>query len=195
MNAEVGNLQCVDERCGCLPGYTVNSYRTCFKTYGVACDFLLDCNIDAFLYCSNTTFTCDCQQSDRQLFDLERETCVSLVGFTCNYDPLEEFALHCVEGAYCDMPFVEGVMIHECKCEEEWEEMEDKTCRRRGNQSTTQPSTEQPTDQSTTQTSTDRQTNEPSTNEPTENSSVSLNQKSSLLAHLVLGVIVFNNFA
>lgn len=128
---ENGNLQCVDETCNCLPGHTLNQRSTCSSTYGEACTYVLDCNIDTFLKCNYTSLTCDCQQPDRQVFDESRDACVSLIGHTCSHDNTMPFALFCVEGGYCDMPIINGSMYHNCECGSDWEETEDNRCQRR----------------------------------------------------------------
>lgn len=124
------NLECVNERCACEAGYTPNRQRICWKTFGTQCDWILDCNIDAFLACNDTTSTCDCQQPDRQVWDANRDVCVSLAGFTCTHSVDDPYGLHCVEGAYCDMPIIEGQMYHECTCMEGFEQTDDRKCRR-----------------------------------------------------------------
>ncbi|XP_037036869.1 cell death abnormality protein 1-like [Bradysia coprophila] len=123
------NLECVDQQCACTPGSTLNSRQTCSKSYGGPCQHVLDCNIDTFLKCNDTTSTCDCQQPDRQIFDERRDACVSLIGFTCSHDDTMPFPLFCVEGAYCDMPIINGSMYHYCECATGWEETEDLRCR------------------------------------------------------------------
>lgn len=57
-----GNLQCVDNRCGCQTGFTRNMFDTCWRAYGEPCEWILDCNVHTFLKCNDTTNTCDCQQ-------------------------------------------------------------------------------------------------------------------------------------
>lgn len=125
------NLQCVDGRCDCLPNTSLNSRRTCSRNYGGPCTHVLDCNIDLFLKCNNTIGECDCQQPEQQTFDENRNRCVSLVGFTCSHDDTMPFALYCVEGAYCDMPIINGSMYHSCECGDEWDETPDSRCSRR----------------------------------------------------------------
>lgn len=139
--AETENLQCIDETCDCLPLHTLNRRRTCSATYGEPCIFVLDCNIDAFLKCNDTLSTCDCQQPDRQIFDEEREACVSLIGHMCSHDNTLPFAQFCVEGGYCDMPIINGSMYHSCECGDAWEETSDKRCQRR---TTGPPNTSRP---------------------------------------------------
>ncbi len=129
--AQNANLQCANGICSCLPGHTLNSRNTCSLTYGGACAYVLDCNIDAFLKCNDTLRTCDCQQPDRQVFDQNREACVSLIGYTCSHDNTMPFALFCVEGGYCDMPIINGSMYHVCECGSDWEETGDLRCQRR----------------------------------------------------------------
>lgn len=124
------NLQCVDGICDCTPDHTVNSRGTCSARYGQPCAHVLDCNIDTFLKCNDTLGTCDCQQPDRQVFDEDRDACVSLIGFTCSHDNTIPFALFCVEGGYCDMPIINGSMYHNCECGTNWEETEDNRCQR-----------------------------------------------------------------
>jgi len=131
---ETENLQCVDEMCDCVPGHTLNRHRTCSLTYGGTCRQVLDCNIDAFLKCNNTLLTCDCQQPDRQIWDEQRDACVSLIGYSCSHDNSVPFALFCVEGGYCDMPIINGSMYHSCECGSEWVETTDKRCQRRSTQ-------------------------------------------------------------
>lgn len=129
--AQHENLQCVEEKCDCVPGHSLNSRNTCSRTYGVECQYVLDCNIDAFLKCNSTSGTCDCQQPDQQIFDESRDACVSLVGSTCSHNNTYPFALFCVEGAYCDMPIINGSMYHVCECGDDWQETLDKRCERR----------------------------------------------------------------
>lgn len=138
---ETENLRCVNERCDCAPGTTLNSRRTCSGNYGMACRQLFDCNFDAFLKCNDTSLACDCQQPDRQVFDENRNACVSLIGFTCSHDDTMPFALFCVEGGYCDMPIINGSMYHSCECGTGWEDTEDKRCQRR---TTGPPNTSRP---------------------------------------------------
>lgn len=57
-----GNLQCVDNRCSCQPGFTRNRQDTCWRAHGELCEWILDCNVDTFLKCNDTTNRCDCQQ-------------------------------------------------------------------------------------------------------------------------------------
>jgi len=128
---EEENLKCLSGICSCLPGYTPNRLRTCWKTFGVACDWILDCNIDAFLACNETTQLCDCQQPDRQVWDPRRKACVNLVGFTCNHSTDDPFGPHCIEGAYCEMPIIEGQMYHECTCFGGFEPTANLTCQPR----------------------------------------------------------------
>lgn len=122
------NLQCINERCDCLPGHSANQLRLCKKGYGGLCTQVLDCNIDRFLKCNFESFTCDCQQPEIQTYDSERNACVSLVGFGC-YHESTEFSLNCVEGAFCDMPIIEGQMHHICTCKDGWETTDNRTCR------------------------------------------------------------------
>lgn len=56
-------------------------------------------------------------QADRQVYDPKRETCVSRIGFTCSHDTTSPFSLLCVDNAVCDMPIIDGIMIHSCICE------------------------------------------------------------------------------
>jgi len=128
--ADTQNLQCMDGQCSCLSGFTRNSLRGCSRTHGGPCQHVLDCNIDKFLKCNQTTSTCDCQQLDRQVFDQERDACVSLVGFTCSHDTSGDFSLYCVEGGYCDMPIVNGSMTHACRCGEGWRITKGRICER-----------------------------------------------------------------
>lgn len=122
------NFVCNNQRCECLAGYSPTQQRLCSKGYGGTCRQVLDCNIDRFLKCNTSTYTCDCQQPAQQIYDSERQSCVSLVGFGCYHDS-EEFSLNCVAGAFCDMPIVEGTMYHFCKCLDGYEETENRTCR------------------------------------------------------------------
>lgn len=122
------NFVCNGETCECLDGHTDNQQRVCKKSYGGLCTQVLDCNIDRFLKCNYESFTCDCQQPEQQTFDNERKSCVSLVGFGCYHNP-GEFSLNCVEGAFCDMPIIEGQMHHICTCLDGWENTEHRTCR------------------------------------------------------------------
>lgn len=124
------NFVCVNNRCECLDGHTVNQQRQCRKSYGGLCTHVLDCNIDRFLKCNFETYTCDCQQPEQQIFDNERKACVSLVGFGC-YHESNEFSLNCVDGAFCDMPIIEGYMHHICTCKDGWENTDNRTCRLR----------------------------------------------------------------
>lgn len=59
---EAENLQCVEGQCACVPGFSENRRRTCWRSFGEACEWILDCNVDTFLKCNDTTYTCDCQQ-------------------------------------------------------------------------------------------------------------------------------------
>lgn len=54
------------------------------------------------------------------------------VGSTCSHDTTAPFTMQCVEGAYCDMPIVNGIMIHRCMCLDGWiMTKQDRLCQRR----------------------------------------------------------------
>lgn len=135
------NLQCIDGKCDCVPGTNLNKRNTCSRNYGGPCQHVLDCNIDTFLKCNYTTSTCDCQQPDQQVFDENRDSCVSLIGYSCSHDNTLPFSLFCIEGGYCDMPIINGSMYHSCECGDAWEETDDKRCQRR---TTGPPNTSRP---------------------------------------------------
>lgn len=125
-----GYLQCVNSTCNCLAGYTNARNGMCFKTYSESCVSWFECNLDRILTCSWTSDvnnTCICQQPDRQIFDAERQSCVSRISHNCVHQA-DEFQLNCVEGAYCDMPIIGGVMYHVCACNPEWETTDEGVC-------------------------------------------------------------------
>lgn len=128
------NLECREGFCRCFSGYSNDRYNICKKSYGESCSTVLDCNIDRFLTCNSTVIAassnlyCQCQKPAEQIFNIVRESCVSLIGFNCAHTP-GEFSLGCVDNAFCDMPIINGSMVHRCTCNEGYEPTENKLCR------------------------------------------------------------------
>jgi len=120
------NLECVGGYCACATNYSSDRYGECRKSYGQPCTFVLDCNVDRFLGCDEDGL-CTCQKPSEQIFDHDRLACVSLIGFGCDHETAE-FGLVCVQNAFCDMPIVNGSMVHICTCNEGYEPTENKLC-------------------------------------------------------------------
>jgi hypothetical protein len=123
------HLDCINGTCACITGYssTPDKNIPCRKTYGQPCSYVLDCNIDRFLGCDEDKL-CTCQVPKEQVFDEERQNCVSLIGFNCYHDTGNEFSLHCVKNAFCDMPIINGSMVHMCTCNEGYQPTDDGFC-------------------------------------------------------------------
>lgn len=119
--------------CQCEPGYTDTPpyIGICMKTFGEECNYIsLECNIFRQLACSVESGTCTCNDPDTQIFDENRQACVSLVSFNCDHED-GDYNLRCIEGGFCDMPIIEGVMHHMCACNDGWTVTEELLCTNR----------------------------------------------------------------
>lgn len=107
-------------QCQCPPGYTDTPYDgVCLKTFDENCTTSIDCNIFRELKCDFDIGKCTCNDPSTQIFDTNRQSCVSLVGYNCAHDG-GEYDLQCTANAFCDMPIIEGVMHHMCTCNVGW---------------------------------------------------------------------------
>jgi len=113
--------------CACKLGWLPTSELTCNNPTGYDndCTTESDCNPSKILKCDPTSKKCVCQKPDEQIFDQNKQACVSRVGFGCDHDGS---SLTCVEGAFCDMPVINGVMTHRCACNSGYTVTEDKLC-------------------------------------------------------------------